>query len=255
MFDVYVSALPYLIATAVLAWALSLVKKDVGIVDSFWAIFIMLAGLVFAFSSGMTGFSVACLSLGLLLLWGLRLTAYITWRNWGKPEDHRYAAIRTKYEPNFALKSLGIIFLFQALLAWVVAMPLVVLGQQTGAVSIWTWLGAAVVLFGIIYETVADAQLARFKANPKNRGKVMDQGLWGLSRHPNYFGEFCVWWGFFAMAASVGGWWTLPSALLMSFLLLKFSGVALLDKAMVERKPKYADYIKRTNAFFPGWRK
>jgi steroid 5-alpha reductase family enzyme len=255
MFEIYASALPALLALTVVAWLISLVKKDVGIVDSFWSLFILLAGFVFAAQTEMTGPSVACLSLGLLLLWGLRLSGYITWRNWGKAEDHRYAAIRSKYQPNFALKSLGIIFVFQALLAWVVAMPLVVLAQSTGPVSAWVWLGAAVVLFGIIYETVADTQLARFKANPPNKGKVMDKGLWRYSRHPNYFGEFCVWWGFYVMAFAVGGWWTVPSALLMSFLLLKFSGVALLDKAMVERKPKYADYIKRTNAFFPGARK
>jgi steroid 5-alpha reductase family enzyme len=113
-------------------------------------------------------------------------------------------------------------------------------------------LGIALVIFGILVESVADAQLAAFKANQDNRGKVLDAGLWRYTRHPNYFGECCVWWGFFLFALAAGGWWTLFSPLLMTFLLLRVSGVTLLEKDIVERRPAYRDYIARTNAFIPG---
>ena len=113
---------------------------------------------------------------------------------------------------------------------------------------------AAVLLWlvGFVFEAGGDYQLSRFKANPENRGKVLDSGLWSLTRHPNYFGDFCVWWAYFLFAVAAGGWWSIASPILMSILLLKVSGVAMLEKTIVERRPKYADYIRRTNAFFPG---
>ena len=107
-------------------------------------------------------------------------------------------------------------------------------------------------MVGFLFETVGDWQLTRFKANPDNQGKVMDRGLWRSTRHPNYFGEACLWWGTWLIAASAGGWWTIFSPLLMSVLLLKVSGVALLEKDISNRRPAYRDYIARTNAFFPG---
>jgi steroid 5-alpha reductase family enzyme len=112
-------------------------------------------------------------------------------------------------------------------------------------------MGALVVIFGLYWESVADWQLSRFKANPENRDRVLDTGLWHYSRHPNYFGEFCVWWGFYFIALAGGAWWSIASPLLMSLLLFKVSGVALLEKTIVERRPHYQRYIKRTNAFFP----
>lgn len=112
--------------------------------------------------------------------------------------------------------------------------------------------GIALVLFGIVFEAAGDWQLARFKSDPANRGQVMDRGLWRYTRHPNYFGEFCVWWGFYLLAASAGGWGAIVSPLLMSVLLLKVSGVGLLEKDIGERRPAYRDYIAHTNAFFPG---
>jgi steroid 5-alpha reductase family enzyme len=106
--------------------------------------------------------------------------------------------------------------------------------------------------FGIVFESIADLQLARFKSNPNNRGHVMDRGLWRYSRHPNYFGEFVIWWGAYAIALGTGAWWTIVSPLIMSFLLLRFSGVTLLEKDIGDRRPDYAAYRQRTNAFFPG---
>jgi steroid 5-alpha reductase family enzyme len=121
-----------------------------------------------------------------------------------------------------------------------------------GVPGVSGWSGAALAAFGVIYESVADSQLGSFKARPENAGKVMDRGLWRYSRHPNYFGEFCVWWGFYLLAVDAVGWWTAFSPLLMSVLLLRVSGVTLLEKDIGERRPAYRDYVRRTRTFFPG---
>jgi steroid 5-alpha reductase family enzyme len=232
-------------------WLASIAKQDASIVDSVWSALIYLGVAVYALTLPQTGprtFWVMVLA----ALWAIRLAAYITWRNWGEPEDRRYVDIRARNQPNYERKSLYLVFEMQAVLAWIVSMTL--LGAVAGQ-SAWTWLdslGASIMLFGLIFETVGDAQLAAFKGNADNRGRVMDKGLWYYTRHPNYFGEFCVWWGFYLMALSAGGWWAIVSPLLMSVLLLKVSGVTLLEKDITERRPAYRDYIARTNAFFPG---
>jgi steroid 5-alpha reductase family enzyme len=183
--------------------------------------------------------------------WAMRLAGYITWRHRGHAEDPRYQTIRARNQPHFALKSLYLVFGLQALLAAIVALPLV---AAVAAPAAWTMLdaaGAALVVAGLWIESVADAQLARFKARPGNRGRVMDEGLWRYSRHPNYFGEFCLWWGFGLIALSDRAWWALASPLLMSVLLLKVSGVTLLEKDIADRRPGYRAYAARTNAFLP----
>jgi steroid 5-alpha reductase family enzyme len=236
---------------AAATWVVSLVKSDVSIVDAMWSLLILAAALVYAAVLPPTG-PRAPWVLPLAALWALRLSAHITWRNWGEPEDRRYQAIRARNEPRFALKSLYLVFGLQGVLATIVSLPL--LAALAAPVPL-AWLdafGLALVVFGVLFEAVADWQLARFKADPGNRGKVMDHGLWRYSRHPNYFGEFCVWWGFFLVALAAGGWWSILSPLLMSVLLLKVSGVALLEQDIGERRPAYRDYVARTNAFFPG---
>lgn len=238
-------------AIAVLTWLVSLAKRDVSIVDSIWSAMILVAGAVYA-AVQLDLTERAWWVLALAAVWALRLAGYITWRNWGEGEDHRYQAIRARNQPNFEWKSLYLVFVLQALLAWIVSFALL---AAIGSERPWGWLdtlGVAVVVFGIVFEAVADTQLAAFKSRPENRGKVMNRGLWRYTRHPNYFGEFCVWWGFYLMALSAGGWWAMVSPLLMSVLLLKVSGVSLLEKDIGERRPAYHDYIARTNAFFPG---
>ncbi len=236
---------------AVGTWLISLAKRDVSIVDSVWSALIFLGAAVYACALPQPG-PRTTLVLVLAALWAIRLAGYIAWRNWGEPEDRRYVEIRARNQPHFACKSLYLVFILQAVLAWIVsAAPM---GALIG-LSALDWLdglGAAVVIFGIAFEAVGDGQLAAFKAHPQNRGKVMDQGLWHYTRHPNYFGEFCVWWGFYLIALSAGGWWAMVSPLLMSLLLLKVSGVTLLEKDLTERRPQYRDYIAHTNAFFPG---
>ncbi len=240
-----------MLALGFVTWVVSFVKADVSIVDSVWSLLILGGGVVYAVALPATGPRVY-LVLALAALWALRLALYIAWRGRGEPEDHRYRAIRARNEPNFEWKSLYLVFVLQAVLAWIVSMSL--LASVAGA-SAMGWLdlaGITVVLFGIAFETAGDWQLARFKRDPANTGRVMDRGLWRYTRHPNYFGEFCVWWGFYLIACAAGGWWAVVSPLLMSVLLLKVSGVTLLEKDIGGRRPAYADYVARTNAFFPG---
>jgi steroid 5-alpha reductase family enzyme len=245
------SGLVALVALAFCTWTVSLAKRDVSIVDSVWSVMILLAGGVYA-AVQLVPTDRAWWVLALVAIWSVRLAGYITWRNWGEGEDHRYQAIRARNQPNFEWKSLYLVFVLQAVLAWIVSLSLL---AAMASERPWGWLdtlGVAVVVFGIVFEAVGDAQLAAFKARPENRGQVMSRGLWRYTRHPNYFGEFCVWWGFYLIALSAGGWWALLSPLLMSVLLMKVSGVALLEKDIGERRPAYRDYIARTNAFFPG---
>lgn len=247
----WLSALPFMAVLALVAWAVATARSNVGLVDIFWSLFLLLAAAVYVFFSQDPG-ARALLTLALVAAWSLRLAGYLAVRNWNAPEDHRYRAIRARNEPGFAWKSLYIVFGLQAVLAWLVAAPLAAAIGATGPLGAFDVAGAVLVIFGIAWETIGDTQLARFKADAANARQVMDRGLWRYSRHPNYFGEFCVWWGFFAIALGVGAWWTVLSPLLMSVLLLRVSGVTLLEKDIGERRPAYRDYIARTNAFFPG---
>jgi steroid 5-alpha reductase family enzyme len=185
----------------------------------------------------------------------LRLAVYITWRNWGEGEDRRYQAIRANNEPHFALKSLYIVFLLQAAIAWVVSLPLSTAIASNAEIGPLDYLGLAIWSLGLVFEAGGDLQLARFKADPENQGRVMDRGLWRFTRHPNYFGNACIWWGFGLIGVAAGSWWSLLSPLVMTVLLLKVSGVSLLEQDIGERRPAYADYIRRTNAFVPWWPK
>ena len=250
-FSIYAIGLVAILILATLTWVVSVIKRDVSIVDSIWSL--MLLGAAVVYSSGVEPYtSRSSLILTLVLLWALRLTIHITWRNWGEPEDRRYQDIRKKYEPNFTLKSLGIIFGFQAILAWVISMPLWAALTVPIALNVVDLLAVALWTVGMGFETVGDWQLARFKSDPANKEKVMDRGLWRYTRHPNYFGECVIWWGFYVFALPVGAWWTIVSPILLTYMLLKFSGVSLLEENIVERRPTYEDYIARTNAFIPG---
>ena len=241
----WAAALPAILALSLVAWAVATARRNAGLVDIFWPLFFLTAAAVYALQAGTLSAVLA-----LVALWALRLAGYLAWRNWNAEEDHRYRAIRARNEPGFAWKSLYLVFGLQALLAWIISAPL-----QAGISGAGNPLGVGLVLFGVAFESVADWQLARFKADPASRGRVMDRGLWRYTRHPNYFGECCVWWGFWLIAAGAGGAWTVFSPLLMTFLLLRVSGVTLLEKDIGERRPGYADYARRTNAFIPGPRR
>ncbi|MCW9046524.1 MAG: DUF1295 domain-containing protein [Gammaproteobacteria bacterium] len=231
-------------------WIISLIKKDVSVVDSLWSLFFIIAGVAVINDLPVIS-DRAMLVLLLVTIWGLRLSAYITLRHWGHEEDHRYQTIRKNNQPGFAFKSLYMIFVFQALVAWVVALPLFYAMNSTAPLTLLDGLAVLLWLVGMFFEIVSDYQLYQFKKKPDNKGKILTQGLWKYSRHPNYFGEFLVWWGFFVFALSNDGYISIISPLLMTFLLLKFSGVSLLEKTMKAR-PGYEVYMKNTNAFIPG---
>ncbi len=237
-----------------LGWLLSLRLKDVSIVDSMWSLMFLLSAVSYTLALEETG-PRTLLVLSLLAIWAIRLSAYITWRNWGHGEDFRYQEIRADNQPGFEFKSLYMVFGLQGLLAFVISMPLLVAIQSDAPLGLLDAVGALLWLVGLVFEAGGDWQLARFRVNPDNRGKVLDSGLWALTRHPNYFGDFCIWWGFFLLGLAAGGWWTFISPLLMSGLLLKVSGVALLEKDIGNRRPEYARYVRETNAFFPGPRR
>ncbi len=251
IFDLWLSALPTMLCLALVAWAIATVRRNVGLVDIFWSLFILSGAVTYAVISSPTAHR-AILVLVLVSTWALRLSIYLAVRNWNAPEDHRYRAIRARNEPGYTWKSVYLVFGLQAVLAWIISAPLAAAVSSESPIGAIDMFGAALVLFGICFESLADAQLAKFKTETANAGRVMDRGLWRYTRHPNYFGEFCVWWGFYVIALAAGAWWTLFAPLFMTVLLLKVSGVALLEKDIGERRPTYRDYVARTNAFFPG---
>ena len=245
------SALGPMMGMALIAWVLSLAKRNVGIIDSFWSLFFLTA--VGYWWAGLEApSSRAYLLSGLLLLWGVRLSVYLTVRNWGKPEDRRYATIRQRNQPHYGLKSLIYVFCLQVVLAWVVAQPILPTLKSTGPLNGFDAAGTLIFLIGFLFESVADFQMLMFKSKPGSGGQVMNRGLWRYSRHPNYFGEAVLWWGLYLIALGANApIWVLLSPVFMSFLLLRVSGVPLLEEDLKHRKPDYLEYIQTTSSFWP----
>lgn len=234
-------------------WLVSLARRNASIVDAFWGMgFIAVAWVACALHRPDHWRPLALASM--TTIWGARLSLFILWRNWGHGEDRRYAAMRAHHGPRFWWISLGTVFILQGLILWFVSLPLqaAILADDPRPIGWLDGAGALLWFVGLVFESVGDWQLARFKANRANAGRVLDQGLWRYTRHPNYFGDFCVWWGLYLIAAAGGAAWTVGSPLVMSLLLLKVSGVALLESTIKDRRPEYAAYQARTNAFFPG---
>ncbi len=237
-------------------WLLSIRLKDPSFIDAWWALgVVVLAWATFVQLPTPGAHALALLALG--TGWGLRLGIYLLWR-WGKHgADRRYAKLaenaRKQHGLGFAAFSLLWVFAPQLLLQFVVALP-VMLGQ-TNADAAWTIVaqaGLVLAIFGIVYEGVADAQLAHFKSLASNAGKVMNQGLWRYSRHPNYFGDMCAWWGMWLIAADAGfGYLTLPGPLLLTYLLTRVSGAPTTEPHLARTKPEYGEYVRRTSAFVP----
>lgn len=235
-------------------WVVSVRIKDASIVDIFWGLgFVIIAWVARFVADGdavRQNVLVACTT-----LWGVRLGGYLFWRNHGKGEDYRYRAMRKKHGERFAVVSLRTVYLTQGALMWIVSMPLQ-LGQMKVApagLGIVGVIGVALWAIGLTFETIGDWQLARFKANPASAGMVMDSGLWSWTRHPNYFGDVCVWWGLFLIAVRPGGFVfaAVVGPIVMTGLLVKVSGVPMLEKTIGRRRPGYAEYVARTSAFFP----
>ncbi len=264
--DLYLINLGAVAALMLTLWVISVAIHDASIVDPFWGVaFVVIAWTQFAtwfFLSGPACDTSPCRSftdIGALLpvlvtIWGLRLSIHLGRRNLGKGEDFRYQAMRRRFGHRFPLISLFIVFLLQAGLAWVVSLPVQAGIQGSAGASLASPLVIAGVVgwaIGLAFESVGDFQLARFKRDPASEGQVLDKGLWRYTRHPNYFGDFLVWWGLFLIAAATGAWWTVIGPVLMSILLVRVSGAGLLEKTIGERRPGYAEYVRRTSGFIP----
>jgi steroid 5-alpha reductase family enzyme len=245
----------FVAAAMIVLFAVSLRRRDVSLVDVWWGPgFAGIAAVAWlgARAPGPRG-ALLCV---LTALWGLRLGTYLLWRNHGAGEDPRYAAMRRRHGERFARVSAVTVFGLQGLLQWLISLPLQVAQLVPGPTSLGSVdaIGSALFALGLCFEAVGDWQLMRFKAEPAHRGRVLDRGLWRYTRHPNYFGDCLVWWGLWTVAAATPcGPWTLASPLLMTFLLLRVSGVPLLERSLVRSRPGYRDYVARTPAFFP-WR-
>jgi steroid 5-alpha reductase family enzyme len=244
-------------ASFVVLWLISIRLRDVSFVDGYWALgMVFMAALSFFQSDGYAPRK--RLLLGLTALWGVRLGLHLftRWRKEGV--DPRYARIlgglMEKKGWSFGKAALIQVFVLQAPLLFFVCLPAQV-GQFAGEPSqlgLLAWIGTALALTGIAFESIGDWQLRQFRRNPESKGKVLDTGLWRYTRHPNYFGDCCTWWGIWLIAAETGpGRWAIVGPVLLTFLLMKWSGVPLLEYALKKRRPGYEDYIRRTSSFFP----
>ena len=248
--DIALAGLTAVAGAMTILWLVSLKLRDASIADPFWAPGFLLASttyLVLAPERSLRGWLVTAL----VGIWAARLGSHLLRRNLRSGEDPRYQAMRADHGDRFPWISLFTVFWLQGVLMWLVSAPLFAAAISTTPVGWLDVAGGLLMLTGIVLEAMADAQLERFKAHPDNRGKVLDSGLWRYSRHPNYFGNAVMWWGAWLAAAGGGGAWTIFGPLLMTFLLLKVSGVTLLERDIEERRPAYADYVRRTSAFVP----
>lgn len=248
--DVWLSALPLLLAAATCTWLVSLALRNVTLADPLWPLMLFVAGVVYALGSDPRGPRLSPV-LWLLAAWAARLAFALTLRHAGAGETRTYRDLRARHEPNFALKSLVLVFWLRALAAWVVSLPLL------GAFTTLTPLGALdtaaalVWLAGFGIEITADWQLARFRRDPANADRVLDTGLWRFCRHPNYFGEALVWCGFLLFALAAGAWWAFAGPALLLFLLVR-SRTRAQESSMLGRRPAYADYARKTPGFLPS---
>lgn len=256
LLEIYLVTFAVVIGFMTIVWLISIPLKDVSIVDLVWGMGFVVAAVT-QFILTPEGYRTRQILLtGMVALWGLRLSIYLTWRKFvqHKGEDYRYKRIRERIGPSMWWRSWIIVFLLQgAIVSALSGVFLAVnINAQPAALTVFDLAGVALWGFGFFFESVGDFQLARFKSDPNNKGKVMDKGLWGLTRHPNYFGDACVWWGFYLLALSVPfGFLTIYGPIIMNFLLVRVSGVALLEKDLSKKRPEYAEYIRSVPAFIP----
>jgi steroid 5-alpha reductase family enzyme len=256
--QVWLAGLVAIQVMMVAVWAVSLARTDVSLVDRFWGPAFVVAAWTYAVL-GDGDPTRTTVMVALVSVWGLRLAGYISARNWGDDEDPRYRAMRAKRPDTFPIVSLPRVFLLQGTLAWLISVPLLAAATDPAPDGLM-WLDVVAIVgwvVGFVFEAGGDWQLARFLADPENRGRTMDQGLWRYTRHPNYFGDVTVWWAYGLLGLATGAWWGLLGPALMTLLIVKVSGVALTERRMnddnsgTKREGRDA-YVARTNAFFPG---
>jgi steroid 5-alpha reductase family enzyme len=230
----------------------SKIARKHSVIDTAWGLlFCAVAVVTFFTAAGHCNGVRRWLLLVLPVLWGLRLATHIGRRTIGKPEDPRYDQLLSKAKGNPDLYALRSIYLLQGALAFVIAAPIMVGGFEAHTVGFIAWIGVALWIVGVFFEAVGDAQMERWRADPAHKGKVIDVGLWRYTRHPNYFGDACVWWGIFLVAAdSWPGVLTLPAPVLMTLLLTKGSCARILEKHMSQREG-WDEYAARTSMFMP----
>ncbi|MBL7040492.1 MAG: DUF1295 domain-containing protein [Pirellulaceae bacterium] len=235
-------------------WLISLALKDVSVVDVAWGLgFAMVAWVTYFARTTSEGNPLLPL---LTTIWGLRLSGYLAWRKAGRLEDYRYRAMRERHPRSFPVLSLLTVFALQGALMWIVALPLQTVDPAGAPSVVLTIIGVLLWGVGLLFESIGDWQLTGFKSDPTNSDKVMDRGFWHYTRHPNYFGDSLVWWGLYVVSLASGGqWWSVIGPAVMCVLLRRVSGVTLLEKSLRCRKEGYAEYVARTNAFFPWWPK
>ncbi len=255
--QIWLQALVVIMLMMISLWVISVIIKNVSIVDLFWGLgFAITGGYYFLNTGGLEARKTIVLIM--LIIWGLRLSGYLTWRNAGKGEDFRYREFRKKYgETRYWWISFFQTFLLQGFLMWLISVTL--LGSQyktvNSSLGFFDYAGILLWITGLIFETGGDIQLSRFKADPANKGKVLDTGLWKYTRHPNYFGDAAVWWGFGLMSVAAGSYIPVLGSFLMTALIIKVSGVVMLERSLVEKKPQYKEYIQKTSSFFPWFPK
>ena len=235
-----------------LLWLASLTVRNSSIVDMWWGPGILVIGLTYAYTND-SATSRERMVLSLLALWAIRLAGHIGARNLGHGEDFRYAKWRRERGASWWWYSYFKVFILQAVVAWIISMPLyyAIAPATPEGLTAWDFAGAAVFAIGFLFEAIGDEQLRRFKADPANAGRVLDTSLWRYTSHPNYFGEALLWWGLGGFAVATGGYVGLLGPAIMTFFLVRVSGVALLEKTLRETKPGYASYVAATSSFVP----
>ncbi len=256
MSPLYLKGLLLIFSLMTTLWVISVILKNVSIVDMFWGMGFVIVN-TFYFLNTETTLSKIILFI-LVTLWGLRLSIYLAWRNIGKPEDFRYQEFRKKYgDKNYWWISYFQTFLLQGILMGIISLPLlgVNLYATSKSLTVLDYLGIVIWIIGFVFEAGGDMQLVRFKKDKSNKGKVLDKGFWRYTRHPNYFGDAAVWWGFGLLCLSVGSYWLVAGSVIMTLLIIKVSGVVLLEKTLKDQKPEYRDYIQKTSSFLPWFPK
>ena len=256
MIPLYVQGLLLILGMMSTLWVVSVAIKNVSIVDLFWGLGFVTVNIFYYINTVST--PAKMILLVLVSLWGLRLSIYLAWRNIGKGEDFRYKEFRKKYgEKNYWWISFFQTFLLQGLLMWIISMTLYGVNKYSTSLELYIidYVGVFVWVIGFVFEAGGDMQLARFKKNPANKGKVLNTGFWHYTRHPNYFGDSAVWWGYGLLCLSAGSYGLVAGAVIMSLLIIKVSDVVLLEKSLTIKKPEYAEYIQRTSSFLPWFPK